>query len=96
MMSTGVGDPDEYAGYRLAVRVIEQAGGVLMPGDAARALALLVLHVTGPAVRAEILADLSDDALELGLALGSGALVDFGHALDLAGHELRAALEVRT
>lgn len=95
-MSTGVGNPEDYAGYRVAVRVLEQAGGVLMPGDAARALALLVLHATGPAVRAEILADLADDALDLGLQLGSAALVDFGHALDLAGHRLRTALEVHT
>lgn len=96
MLSTGVGDPNEYAGYRTAVRVLEQAGGVLMPGDAARALALLVLHATGPAVRAEILADLADDALELGLQVGSAALVDYGHALDLISHQLRSALEVRT
>lgn len=95
-MSTGVGNPNDYAGYRTAVQVLEQAGGVLMPGDAARALALLVLHATGPEVRAEILADLADDALDLGLQLGSAALVDFGHALDLAGHRLRTALEVHT
>lgn len=93
-MSTGVGNPHEYAGYRTAVRVLEQAGGVLMPGDAARALALLVLHATGPAVRAEVLADLADDATDLGLRLGSAALSDFGYALDLASHQLRAALEV--
>lgn len=93
-LSTDVGNPNEYAGYGLAVQVMERAGGVLMPGDAARALALLVLHVTGPAVRAEVLADLADDAMELGLQVGSAALVDFGHALDLAGHRLRTALEV--
>lgn len=88
-MSTGVGNPEHYAGYRTAVHVLEQAGGVLMPGDAARALALLVLHATGAAVRAEVLADLADDALELGLQLHSGPLVDFGYALDLASHHLR-------
>jgi hypothetical protein len=93
-MSTGVGNPDEYAGYRTAVSTLEMAGGVLMTGEAARALALLVLHTTGPAVRAEVLADLADDALDLGLQLRSAALVDFGHALDLASHHLRTASEV--
>lgn len=98
-MSTGVGNPEEYAGYRAAVRVLEQAGGVLMPGDAARALALLVLHATGPHVRAELLADLSDDLAELSEFSGSGggrkALTEVAHALDLASHQLRTALEVR-
>lgn len=98
MMSTGVGDPNEYAGYRVAVRVLEQAGGVLMPGDAARALALLVLHATGPHVRAELLADISDDLAELsGRATSEGgrnALSEVSYALDLASHQLRTTLEV--
>lgn len=100
MLSTGVGNPEEYAGYRLAVQVIERAGGVLMPGDAARALALLVLHVTGPAVRAELLADIADDLAELAghsfTEAGAVALTEVAYALDLAGHQLRTTLEHET
>lgn len=100
MLSTPVGNPEDLAGYRQAVAAIEQVGGVLLTPEAARLLALVALHMSGPAVRAELLADIADDLVELASQVaepdGAFALTQAAYSLDLAGYQIRAALEGST
>lgn len=99
-MSTTVGNPDDVAGYRQAVAAIQQLGGVLLSPESARLLALATLHVSGPAVRAELLADIADDLAELAAQViepdGAFALAQAAYGLDYASHEIRTALGVAT
>ncbi len=82
-----------------ALEAVQYVGGVLLSPDAAEQLVFAALHAADPHIRADLLADISDDAYEQALdlfALGhlerAVTLNDFGHALDQASHQIREAL----
>lgn len=82
-----------------ALEAVQYAGGVLLSPLAAEQLVFATLHAADPLIRADLLADIADDALfaalrqlELGFIEGAVALQEFGDALDHASHEIRKAL----
>lgn len=82
-----------------ALEAVQYVGGVLLTPSAAEQLAFAALHAADPHIRADLLADIADDAYGQALdlfALGhheqAFTLQDFGRALDQASHQIREAL----
>jgi len=82
-----------------ALDAVQYVGGVLLTPDAAEQLVFAALHAADPLIRADLLADISDDAYEQALdlfALGhverALTLNEFGSSLDEASHAIREAL----
>lgn len=99
--------PNEVTGWEAGVDALMRVGGVLLTPDAANALSLVLTLTVTPFVKADVLADISDDLAELALAelapTDRGCprlraldrwrvLTDASNALDLASHEIRKAL----
>ncbi len=91
--------PHEVTGMGPAVDVLQRVGGVLLPPDAAQALAFALIGTVAPYLQADMLADIADDLHDA--ARGYAAAQDFGpaaallaqsFALDNASHQIREAL----
>jgi hypothetical protein len=86
-------------GALAALDAVQYAGGVLLAAEAAHQLVFAALHAADPHIRADLLADIADDALDQALrVLADGQLEaavilnDFGVALDHASYNIREAL----
>jgi hypothetical protein len=94
-------EPGEAPGFPEALAIITQVGGVLLSQEAAVRLAIAAVAAAGPAIRAEVLADLSDDLRDAATEWSAHgreawtavqALELFAHHLDQASHDVREAL----
>lgn len=89
-------NPNEVPGFREALSAIRRAGGVLLPFEAAAALAASAIAAAAPHIRAETLADTADDILDMALAYPpgpeSGVLLALAGALDQISFTVRKEL----
>jgi len=84
----------DLTGYRQALDALRRVGGVLLPDDAAQALAAALLMVATPLIKAETLADIADDLAEIAHHFGEHeptglALNHLARSLDSASAQIR-------
>jgi len=84
----------DLTGFAQALDALRRVGGVLLPEDAAQALAAGLVAVVTPVIKAEALADISDDMLEIAEHFGQTtptgvALVELARSLDSASAQIR-------
>lgn len=87
---------DDLTGFEQARDALRRVGGVLLPDDAANALAAALLMVATPLIKAETLADIADDLTDIARQFDrfeptALALVNVAHSLDSASAQIREA-----
>ena len=84
----------DLTGFPHALDALRRVGGVLLPDDAAQALAAALVAVVTPVIKAEALADVADDMTEMSEHFGQhtptgAALAALARSLDSASAQIR-------
>jgi hypothetical protein len=84
----------DLAGFPQALDALRRVGGVLLPDDAAHALAAALVAVVTPLIKAETLADIADDLADMAHHFGEHeptglALNHVARSLDSASAQIR-------